>query len=199
MLWVGGVLPNMSEYDEEDLGASCGPAKTAEFLHRHSDGLAADEILAAHGVTRPLNPVQERCLATLVLGTAGDELRKAAVMMLKNGGLTSAQLKAANAAKNAAAAAAAADAAPAARGWKCPQCTLQNATAALVCTACAHARKRKASGWECPQCTLANAVSASRCKACDAPKPKRPRAAQADPCRNDVDMDDEDDDLDAFR
>ena len=144
-----------------------------------------------------LNHVQRRCLAVLKGGRANDELRQAAIAMLKSGGLPKREAKAAAATTRKPLQRAAPKAqAPAMSSWSCTACTFENASG-NVCGACSTARTAVQTPrcWFCPACTLANVEGAARCSACNEPRSKPPAASVKRP----ADFDEEDEEAFAVR
>lgn len=144
-----------------------------------------------------INHVQRRCLAVLKGGRANDELRQAAIAMLKSGGLPKREANAAAVATRKPPQRTAPKAqAPAMSSWSCTACTFENASG-NVCGACSTARKAVQTPrcWFCPACTLANVEGAARCSACNEPRSKPPAASVKRP----ADFDEEDEEAFAVR
>jgi hypothetical protein len=137
-----------------------------------------DSILAKIDLVS-LNAVQRRCLSVLRGDKANEELRQAALTMLRAGGVTkkSTRTKAPSMRQQ-----------PAVGGaWACPACTAKNGTDAAVCVVCAASRQgacerdkpAAALTWPCERCTLQNSARATKCKACGESRIKETRSALA--------------------
>lgn len=143
-----------------------------------------------------LNAVQRRCLAVIQGGRANDELRQAAVAMLRSGGLPKRAAKASGwkaqpgrvPPTEHAAAVPLSNVGAQARGkneglihgagWICGSCTLQNPRNEHECKACCALRPAEVgSSWTCSVCTLSNPDSVSRCAACNLSRTKAARGA----------------------
>ena len=109
-----------------------------------------------------INAIQQRCLSVLEGSTACAELRDSASFMLRSGGLTRKQLKAAQltGVKEMA------DLKPVQGAWTCSACTLENTNTNLSCGACGNSRKKHQPRWMCSVCTFMNNTKAAQCAAC---------------------------------